>query len=144
MTKYYIPDILPENSLIDDDGSIIIGDGVLINEEDDIEVKSGNQLRILPGIKLNINKIKNYGYIENGADVCVNIFENFGKLNNVDLFIVKDKFINNGKVENYYYLYLLKAKQITNNKKIKNYMYVGGIVFANYEVFTGNKIKNYT
>ena len=144
MTKYYIPDILPDKTIIEDDGTIIIGEEVLITEEDDIIVGKGSQLRILPGLKLNINEIKNYGYIENGGDVCVNILNNFGKFNNVDLFIVKDKFINNGTFDNYYYLYLLKAKEIANNRKIRNYLYVGAIIFANYEVFKGNKIKNYT
>lgn len=144
MTKYYIPDILPEKSIIEDDGTITIGPEVTITAEDDILVRKGSKLRIWPGLKLNINEVKNYGYIENGGDVCVNIFNNFGKFDNMDLLIVKDKFINNGTFENYYYLYLLKSKEITNNKKIRNYLYVGAIVFANYEVYKGNKIKNYT
>ena len=68
MTKYYIPDILPDKTIIEDDGTIIIGEEVLITEEDDIIVGKGSQLRILPGLKLNINEIKNYEKFD-GSDL---------------------------------------------------------------------------
>ena len=143
MTKYYIPEKIPHNSKILKN-KIIINKSVILKEEDIIIVGKDYNLTILAEVKFTIKKIVNYGKLENAGDICVNTLNNYGFINNVDLLIVNGGDLNNeGIIENYCFLYLLRARKIYNKKDIKNFYYTGGIVLMDEKKLTGKKIKNY-
>lgn len=144
MSIYNIPDSMPINAYLDDEGKVIIGKDVMLNEDDSIYVKKGSKLTILPNVKLDIKELINHGYVENAGDILIEVFENHGEVNNVDLLIIKNRLYNNGLIENYNYLYLLKAREINNKDTINNYLYIGAFVFYDVSLLKGNKIKNFS
>lgn len=144
MSIYNIPDSMPINAYLDDEGKVIIGKDVKLNEDDSIYVKKGSKLTILPNVKLDIKELINHGYVENAGDILIEVFENHGEVNNVDLLIIKNRLYNNGLIENYNYLYLLKAREVNNKDTINNYLYIGAFVFYDVSLLKGNKIKNFS
>ena len=144
MTKYVIPNKLPKNAYIDEnDGKIIFNKSVILEEDDEIIIEKGSSLTILPNVKFDVKSIKNYGYLENAGDIYTDLLKNFGEINNVDIIIVGKKIINYKLVENYCFLYLLKAKKIENKSKINNYSYVGGLIIYDENIIKGNPIKEF-
>ena len=94
-------------------------------------------------MKFDVKAIKNYGYLENAGDIYTDLLKNFGEINNVDIIIVGKKIINYKLVENYCFLYLLRAKEIENKSKINNYSYVGGLIIYDENIIKGNPIKEF-
>lgn len=144
MTKYVIPSKLPKNAYIDEhDGKIIFNKSVVLEKEDEIKIKKGSNLTILPNVKFDVKTIRNYGYLENAGDIYTDNLKNYGEINNVDIIIVGKKVINYKLIDNYCFLYLLKANEIVNNSKLNNYSYVGGIILYDKSIYKGNKIKDH-
>lgn len=144
MTKYVIPNILPKNAYIDEhDGKIIFNKYVILEKEDEIKIEKGSNLTILPNVKFDVKSIKNYGYIENAGDIYIDTLKNYGKINNVDVIIIGEKIINYKLIENYCFLYLIKANEIVNKSKINNYSYIGGLILYDESIFKGNLVNEF-
>ena len=144
MTKYVIPNKMPKNAYIDEhDGKIIFNKSVVLEKEDEIKIKKGSNLTILPNVKFDVKTIRNYGYLENAGDIYTDNLKNYGDINNVDIIIVGKKMVNYKLIENYCFFYLLKANIIINNSKLNNYSYVGGIILYDKSIYKGNKIKDH-
>lgn len=141
MTKYILPNIIPKNAQIIDD-EITFGQNIILTENDTIEIKKNVTLKILYNVKLTVKKIINHGVFENAGDTATKSLYNYGKINNVDLLIInKGDLYNEGLIENYFYLYLFRAKHIINKKLINNYCYTGAFIFLEEDKFYGNKIN---
>lgn len=144
MTKYVIPSKLPKNAYVDEhDGKIIFNKSVILDKEDEIKIEKGSNLTILPNVKFDVKSIKNYGFLENAGDIYTDILKNYGKINNVDIIIVGKKIINYKLIENYCFLYLLKANELINNSKVNNYSYIGAMILYDENIYKGNSINDY-
>jgi hypothetical protein len=141
MTKYILPDKIPENAQILDH-EITFNTDIILNENDTIEIKENITLKILSNVKFTVKRIINHGLLENAGDIAAKSIYNYGKINNVDLLITdKGKFVNKGLFENYYLLYLYRARTIINSGIINNYEYMGGKIFYENYKYNGNKIN---
>lgn len=144
MTKYVIPNKLPKNAYIDElDGKVIFNKSVIIEKDDVIKIEKDSNLTILPNVKFDVKTIRNYGYFENAGDIYTDNLKNYGQINNVDIIIVGKKIVNYKLIDNYSFLYLLKANVIVNKSKLNNYSYVGGMILYDKSIYKGNKIKDH-
>ena len=140
MTRYILPEKIPKNAQLLDD-EIIFDSETELSENDTIEIKEDITLKILSNVKFTVKRIINKGLLENAGDIAAKSIYNYGKINNVDLLISnKGKFYNYGLIENYYLLYLYRAKKIKNEGVINNYEYMGGKIFYEDYKYKGNKI----
>ena len=141
MTIYRFKDILP-NGCHKENNTIIINKNTELDFNDIIIIEQDMRVIILPKSKIYVMKIINYGEIENGGELFTFSLENYGLIKNIDLLVVeKGSLYNNGIINNYYYLYLLKSSKINNDGKLNNYSFVGGIIFIDKEKLFGNNLN---
>ena len=140
MTKYIISINKPKNSIINGK-TITLSNNLILDSEDTIEIPKDYKLNILPDTKLTFKKLINNGELHTAGDIAIKYLLNYGYINNCDLLIINYGYLNNyGKIENYRYLYLLKATSIINEKQIINFSYIGGNTFLNKKIILGNNI----